>query len=118
MFEIWCWGLCPGLGGYARFEDRLDGLLLGALGAIPAIKGVEIGYGFADAGRPGSEVHDPFVMMSDGDGRLGGPRREQRRRTRGRHEHRDALGRPGGHEADPHAHHSAPLGGSGDHGGR
>ncbi len=65
VFEIWCWGLCPGLGGYARFEDRLDGMLLGAIGAIPAIKGVEIGHGFADASRPGSKVHDPFVMMSD-----------------------------------------------------
>jgi chorismate synthase len=66
VFEIWCWGLCPGLGGYACFEDRLDGLLLGALGAIPAVKGVEIGHGFADATRQGSEVHDPFVMMGDG----------------------------------------------------
>ncbi len=66
VFEIWCWGLCPGLGGYARVEDRLDGRLLGALGAIPAIKGVEIGYGFADAASVGSKVHDPFVLLRDG----------------------------------------------------
>jgi chorismate synthase len=69
VFEIWCWGLCPGLGGYARFEDRLDGMLLGAVGSIPAIKGVEVGYGFVNAAREGSRVHDPFVMVSDGDSR-------------------------------------------------
>jgi chorismate synthase len=66
VFEIWCWGLCPGLGGYAVAEDRLDGRLMGALASIPAIKGVEIGYGFASAHRPGSEVHDPFVLGADG----------------------------------------------------
>jgi chorismate synthase len=62
VFEVWCWGLCPGLGGYARMEDRLGGRLLGALGSIPAIKAAEIGYAFDNAGRPGSLVHDAFVV--------------------------------------------------------
>jgi chorismate synthase len=66
IFEIWCWGVCPGLGGYARIEDRLDGRLLGALASVPAIKGAEIGYAFADATRPGSQVHDAFVLRGDG----------------------------------------------------
>ena len=66
VFEIWCWGVCPGLGGYACMEDRLDARLLGAIGSIPAIKGAEIGYAFAQAARPGSQVHDPFVVQSDG----------------------------------------------------
>ena len=66
VFEIWCWGACPGLGGYARMEDRLDARLLWALGSIPAIKGVEIGYAFADAARPGSQVHDPFLIETRG----------------------------------------------------
>jgi chorismate synthase len=66
VFEIWCWGVCPGLGGYARMEDRLDARLLGAVGSIPAIKGAEIGYAFADAAQPGSQVHDPFVVRADG----------------------------------------------------
>jgi chorismate synthase len=66
IFEIWCWGLCPGLGGYARMEDRLDGQILGALGSIPAIKGVEIGHGFANAARNGSQVHDPFLLAGEG----------------------------------------------------
>jgi chorismate synthase len=64
VFEVWCWGLVPGLGGYATLEDRLDGRLLGALGSIPAIKGAEVGYGFAQAALPGSQVHDPFVLRS------------------------------------------------------
>ena len=70
VFEVWCWGVCPGLGSYARMEDRLDGRLLGALGSIPAIKGAEIGYGFAAAGLPGSQVHDAIIL---GDGRAGSP---------------------------------------------
>ncbi len=65
VFEVWCWGLCPGLGGYARMEDRLDGKLLGAVGSIPAVKGVEIGHGFATASCPGSQVHDPFMVAAD-----------------------------------------------------
>jgi chorismate synthase len=65
VFEIWCWGLCPGLGGYATFEDRLDGRLMGAVGGIPAIKGVEFGSGFANASLPGSAVHDPLVLRSE-----------------------------------------------------
>ena len=66
VFEIWCWGLCPGLGGYARPGDRLDGRLLGALGSIPAIKAVEIGQGYLNAARPGSSVHDAIVIQDQG----------------------------------------------------
>jgi chorismate synthase len=62
VFEIWCWGLCPGLGGYGRPQDRLDGRLMGALGSIPGIKGVEIGEGFMNAGRVGSLVHDAIRL--------------------------------------------------------
>jgi chorismate synthase len=60
VFEIWCWGACPGVGGYARPEDRLGGRFLGAVGSIPAIKGVEIGEAFANAGQLGSLIHDPI----------------------------------------------------------
>ncbi len=65
VFEVWSWGLVPGLGGYATPEDRLDGRLLGALGSIPAIKGAEVGYGFAESTLPGSQVHDPFELRTD-----------------------------------------------------
>lgn len=65
IFEVWAWGLCPGLGSYALPETRLDGRLMGAVGSIPAIKGVEIGLGFRAAALPGSAVHDPIVLSGD-----------------------------------------------------
>jgi chorismate synthase len=66
VFEIWCWGVCPGLGSHVSAESRLDGRLLGALASIPAIKGVEIGMAFANAQVRGSEVHDPFIPTKTG----------------------------------------------------
>jgi len=62
VFEVWAWGLCPGVGGYASPADRLDGRLMGAVGSIPAIKGVEVGRGFVAAHERGSQVHDPIVV--------------------------------------------------------
>lgn len=62
VFEIWCWGVCPGLGGYASWGERLDGRLLGAVGSIPAVKGVEIGHAFAAAAHGGSAVHDALHL--------------------------------------------------------
>ena len=64
VFEVWCWGVCPGLGGYATYEERLDGRLMGALGSIPAIKGVEFGEAFANAKQLGSKVHDPMCLAT------------------------------------------------------
>jgi chorismate synthase len=48
----------PGLGSYASKEDRLDSRLAAALMGIQAVKGVEIGDGFALAGERGSTAHD------------------------------------------------------------
>jgi len=42
--------------------DNLDGELAKALFAIPAVKGVEYGAGFAVAGKRGSENNDPFTV--------------------------------------------------------
>jgi len=69
IIEIWCWGACPGLGGYARMDERLDGRLLGAVASIPAIKAVELGEGFANAGKLGSEVHDALVLRREDEAR-------------------------------------------------
>ena len=69
IFEIWCWGVCPGLGGYATYADRLDGRLVGALASIPAVKGVEIGDAFVNSALPGSEVHDAIYVRNDSRGR-------------------------------------------------
>ena len=51
----------PGLGTYAAKEDRLDARLAAALMGIQAVKGVEIGDGFALAGKRGSEAHDEIA---------------------------------------------------------
>jgi chorismate synthase len=48
----------PGLGSYATKDDRLDARLAFALMGIQAVKGVEIGDGFALAGLRGSQAHD------------------------------------------------------------
>jgi chorismate synthase len=57
-FEVLAFGLVPGLGSHVTWEQRLDGRLAGALCSIQAVKGAEIGEGFALAGRPGSQAHD------------------------------------------------------------
>lgn len=51
-------GLVPGLGSHTQADRRLDALIGAALLSIPAIRGVEIGDGFAAAARRGSQVHD------------------------------------------------------------
>src|SRR5437879_2159426 len=56
--EVRARGVPPGLGTYARREDRLDARLAAVLMGIQAVKGVEIGDGFALAELRGSEAHD------------------------------------------------------------
>ncbi len=56
--EVRAQGVLPGLGSYARKEDRLDARLAAALMGIQAVKGVEVGDGFALAHMRGSEAHD------------------------------------------------------------
>ncbi len=50
-----------GLGTHAEWSQKLDGLIGRAVMAIQAMKGVEIGDGFAVASRPGSLVHDEIL---------------------------------------------------------
>ncbi|MBU1672482.1 MAG: chorismate synthase [Actinobacteria bacterium] len=77
LFEVAVFGVPPGLGTCARAEGRLDARLFGALGSIPAIKGVEAGAGFALAGSAGSEAHDEITRdrekgLGRGSNRAGG----------------------------------------------
>ena len=58
VVEVQVKGHPPGLGSCMRWQDKLDGRLMQAVGSIQAFKGVEIGLGFGVAERPGSEVHD------------------------------------------------------------
>jgi len=58
VFEVRAFGLVTGLGSHVSWEERLDGRLAGALCSIQAVKGVNLGEGFALAGKPGSLAHD------------------------------------------------------------
>jgi chorismate synthase len=66
IVEVQAHGVPPGLGSYATRDDRLDGRLAAALMGIQAVKGVEIGGGFALASMRGSEVHDEIVRGERG----------------------------------------------------
>lgn len=59
-------GVPAGLGSYVQWDRRLDGLLAQAVMSIPAIKGVEIGDGFAAARLRGTEAQDPIQPGRDG----------------------------------------------------
>jgi chorismate synthase len=58
VVEVVATGVPPGLGSYAEKDDRLDARLAAALMGIQAVKGVEIGGGFALTRMRGSEAHD------------------------------------------------------------
>jgi chorismate synthase len=76
VVEVLATGVPPGLGSHVHWDRRLDSRLAGALMGIQAIKGVEVGDGFALADTPGSEAHDEIVTTEDGlrrtSGRAGG----------------------------------------------
>jgi chorismate synthase len=55
----------PGLGSYATKDERLDARLAATLMGTQAVKGVEIGEGFALAGKRGSEAHDEIHRDDD-----------------------------------------------------
>lgn len=55
----------PGLGAYAQWDRRLDARLAGAVMSVPAVKGVEIGLGFAGASRRGTASHDAIELLGD-----------------------------------------------------
>lgn len=64
-FEIIASNVIPGLGTHVQWDRRLDTKMAAALMSIPAIKGVEIGEGFAYANLPGSEAHDEIFYQPD-----------------------------------------------------
>jgi chorismate synthase len=69
VVEVLCFGLPPGLGSHVHWDRKLDGRLGGALMAVPAIKGVEIGDAFEVARLRGTQAHDEIApdlsRMSD-----------------------------------------------------
>ena len=66
VVEVRARGVPPGLGSYATKEERLDARLAATLMGTQAVKGVEIGEGFALAELRGSEAHDEIFRDERG----------------------------------------------------
>ncbi|MDE6666881.1 MAG: chorismate synthase [Clostridia bacterium] len=58
IIEIRVKGLKSGFGSCMQYSTKLDAILCGAMMSVQAIKGVEVGLGFAAAKKEGSKVHD------------------------------------------------------------
>lgn len=67
VVEVIATGLPVGLGTHVDASRRLDARLAGALMGIQAVKGVEIGDGFAQAARRGSAAHDEILSVANGE---------------------------------------------------
>jgi chorismate synthase len=66
IFEVVALNVPPGLGSHVHYDRRLSAQLMAAVGSIQAIKGVEIGQGFASAALFGTQVHDEMTLANDG----------------------------------------------------
>jgi chorismate synthase len=60
--EVIAYGVPVGLGSYVHWDRKLDGLIAQALLSIQAVKGVEFGNGFTQAGQRGSVAHDAIFF--------------------------------------------------------
>lgn len=66
VVELRVKGLKSGFGSCMRYAEKLDAILCGALMSVQAIKGAEVGMGFAAASLPGSKVHDEIFKKDGG----------------------------------------------------
>ncbi len=90
VFEVVVHGAPAGIGTYANWDERLDGLLAQAVMSLQAVKAVELGRGVTAAESLGSEVHDAIGYAG-----LDGPA-EEPRHTRFTRERNNAGGVEGG----------------------
>lgn len=65
IFEVVAKNVVIGLGSHTSWSEKLDGRIAQAIMSIQAVKAVEIGEGVANAGRPGSEVHDEIYFEEE-----------------------------------------------------
>ncbi len=63
--EVLAYGVPVGLGSHVHWDRKLDANLARALMSIQAVKAVEIGEGWDNAGRRGSDAHDAIVYDQD-----------------------------------------------------
>jgi len=59
--EVLAYGVPVGLGSHVHWDRKLDALLAQALMSIQAVKAVEIGEGWDNAARRGSDAHDAIL---------------------------------------------------------
>jgi chorismate synthase len=71
VFEVVAHNVPPGLGTYAQWDERLDGMLAMAVMSLQAVKAVEIGSGVESALSFGSAVHDEIGYTRGGHGFTG-----------------------------------------------
>src|SRR5213075_2086597 len=69
--EVVATGICVGLGSHTAWDRKLDGRIGRSILSIPAVKGVEIGMGFAASRATGAEVHDE-IEPAPANARTGG----------------------------------------------
>ncbi|MGZ4846086.1 MAG: chorismate synthase, partial [Candidatus Angelobacter sp.] len=65
VFEVVAHNVPPGLGAFAQWDERLDGMLAMAVMSLQAVKAVEIGTGVESALSFGSAVHDEIGYKKD-----------------------------------------------------
>jgi len=61
IFEVVVHGAPAGIGTYANWDERLDGILAQAVMSLQAVKAVELGRGVTAAASLGSQVHDAIT---------------------------------------------------------
>lgn len=66
IIEVISLGLPPGLGSHTQWDRRLEAKLGEAILSVQAIKGIEIGDGFANTRARGTQAHDP-IKLENGD---------------------------------------------------
>ena len=108
IFEVVALNLPAGLGSHVHWDRRLGARVAAAMMSIHAMKGVEIGHGFQNARKRGTEIHDEFEI-SDGrisrlSNRAGG--------LEAGHNHRQPARCAGCHEAHFDNTDPADVGGS------
>lgn len=62
IFEVKVSGVPAGLGSHIQWDKKLDAKFSAAFMSIQAVKAVELGDGFANATKLGSEVHDEIFV--------------------------------------------------------
>ncbi len=87
VFEVVIHGAPAGIGTYANWDERLDGILAQAVVSLQAVKAVEIGRGVTAAESLGSQVHDAIGYAE---------KLENGTHTRFTREHNNAGGVEGG----------------------